>query len=107
MAKKKEMKVSEARILVYLSQVSNLKKSLEDISSKLSTDYIYTIRILKDMVGKNWLFKHKFGRKMFYDLRLNAPIEMARELLTGEALDEVEEATSQTTLEADIYGMPE
>lgn len=72
------IKQSEARIIVYLSIVPATKKNLINISQKLSMDYGYCIRILNDMAAKGWVFKHKHGRFMAYDLSPSAPIELAK-----------------------------
>ena len=62
------MKQSEARILIYLSQVPNPNKNVSTISSKLQIGYNYLGNLLRDMVNKKWLMKHKLANKMFYDL---------------------------------------
>jgi len=98
MAVKSDIKQSEARILVYLSQVSNLNKDVSSISSKLQIDYGYTLRILEGMRYKKWVFKHKLGRKMFYDLELNSPVDRAKSALSNLDLQEVNEAIRQTKL---------
>ena len=97
-ALKKEIKDSEARILVYLSQVPKPRKSVELISQKLGIDYIYTIRILKEMVLKNWLFKHKLGRHMFYDLTTDAPVDKARNALCPDELQKIIDTSEQLQL---------
>ena len=63
------MKLSEARILVYLKNVSNPLKYARMISIKLSMDYGYMNGILAGMVLKGWLLKHRLENKVFYDLR--------------------------------------
>ena len=75
---KQEIKMSEARILVYLSVVHNTKKNVTSISNKLEMDYSYCMRILQSMTAKGWLFKHKSRRLMFYDLTDKAPVELAK-----------------------------
>lgn len=77
MAKKKEIKQSEARILLYLSQVPNVRKSLTIISTKLDIDYAYCNKILASMIIKGWVFKHRYNHKVFYDLTANAPLDKA------------------------------
>ena len=105
MAKKQLIKISECRILVYLAQVANPMKQLDLISAKLEVDYGYTIRILRGMMLKNWIFKHRLGRRVFYDLSHGAPLEEAKSLLSGEQLKGIELASSQTTLEnKDVMG---
>ena len=63
------MKLSEARILIYLKQVDNTKKFARMISTKLGMDYCYMNGILAGMVLKGWLLKHRLENKVFYDLR--------------------------------------
>lgn len=76
-----KMKKSEARILVFLSNVSNPDKFVTNISRKLGMDYAYLIRILGDMVAKGWLRKHHLEQKVFYDLYSTSPIETAKKIL--------------------------
>ncbi len=111
MALKKEIKGSEARILVYLSLVSKPMKSVELISQKLEIDYIYTIRILKEMVLKGWLFKHKLSRNMFYDLTRDAPVSKARDSLSSDEVQKVMDNSKQAELTEEekniLNGSPE
>lgn len=72
------IKQSEARIIIYLSMVPATKKNLTTISQKLGIGYNYCIVILNDMIRKEWIFKHKHGRFMSYDLTPNAPVELAK-----------------------------
>ena len=103
MALKKEIKVTEARILVYLSQVSNNNKSLDMISAKLGIDYSYCIRTLKVMVIKGWVFKHRFQKFMYYDLTGLAPTVAARESLCPVDLQAVLDLTAIKDKEANTY----
>ena len=75
------MKYSEARILVYLSQVHNPDKFVRKISTKLRMDYGYLGRLLYEMMNKKWLKKHRLENKVFYDLRANAPLKEAKKML--------------------------
>lgn len=77
---KKEIKESEARILVYLSIVDNTRKHVRAISHKLGIGYSYLLGVLQDMTAKGWLIKHPYRRHMFYDLTDKAPLESAVKL---------------------------
>lgn len=59
MANKQEMKVSEARIIIYLSQTKITEHYVGCISLKLNIDYGYTLRILAGMCLKEWLRRDK------------------------------------------------
>ncbi|MEA1877254.1 MAG: hypothetical protein U9N86_10355 [Bacteroidota bacterium] len=59
MANKKPIKLSEARILIYLNNTHRALHFVRKISSKLKIDYGYTIRILMDMIEKEWLCREK------------------------------------------------
>jgi len=67
MALKKEIKTSEARILVLLSQVSDLNKYARAITSKLDIDYSYGLGILGRMVEKGWLKKIRSTKYAVYE----------------------------------------
>ena len=77
------MKQSEARILIYLSQVPNPQKYKAQISTKLNITYSYLNGLLRDMVHKNWLRKHRLQVKMFYDLTQTGHtlLKLAKEVL--------------------------
>jgi len=62
------MKKSEARIIVYLSQVLPHKRNVSTVSSKLDIGYTYLGNLLRDMLNKNWLRKQPLRNKMFYSL---------------------------------------
>ena len=49
MANKQDMKVSEARILIYLNQTDKELQYLGMISRKLKIDFAYCLKILKSM----------------------------------------------------------
>lgn len=73
-----EIKESEAKILMYLSVVPSTKKNLINICQKLDMNYGYGIVVLREMNGKGWVFKHKRGRFMAYDLTPKAPLDLAK-----------------------------
>ena len=77
------MKLSEARILAYLKNVSNPLKFARMISTKLGMDYCYMNGILAGMVLKGWLLKHRLENKVFYDLRdgNHDRIEQAKQIM--------------------------
>jgi len=71
MANKKPIKLSEAKILVFLENAHQSLHFVRKISSKLSMDYGYTIKILIDMYEKEWLFRDKSAAnptRTFYHL---------------------------------------
>lgn len=80
MAKKQEIKQSEARILFYLSVVHPTRKYVQAISDKLELNYAYLLNILNSMYAKGWLTKHSHKRYMFYSLTPKAPLEQAKTL---------------------------
>ena len=81
LAEKVLIKNSEARILVYISMVNNHNKGLSQISVKLNMEYGYCIRILREMIAKKWVYKHRRGIKVSYDITRKAPVKEAREVL--------------------------
>jgi len=99
MSHTREIKDSEARILIFLSQVRGEFKSVDMISAKLNIDYSYTIRILKSMVIKGWLFKHPYDNFMFYDLSHFAPVEKAKQVLSTESYQRVLDIAAQSKIE--------
>jgi len=77
------MKKSEARILTYLSQVSNENKYATKISAKLEIDYNYLLRILASMVTKGWLKRIESQRKVSYEITNKAPLDKARTTISS------------------------
>lgn len=76
------MKLSEAKILIFLSQVQNTDKYLGNISTKLKMDYAYCIRILKQMQANGWIKPAvRVSGKSYYSLYSTAPIEQAKKVL--------------------------
>ena len=80
MAKKQPIKLSEARILIYLDNVKAQFKYVGSIASKLHIDYGYILQILKDMHEKGWIRKEHQGLKSYYFNTKLAPIKAAKEL---------------------------
>lgn len=97
---KKDIKNSEARILVYLKNVHVSRAYVTSIAAKLDLDYSYAMRILQAMVGKGWLRKQKSRRFMFYMLTAQAPLELALNSFNSDILQRSLE--SYKTPEEDI-----
>lgn len=74
-----KLKISEARILVFLKQVPKPERFARNISTKLDMDYGYGIRILKAMVEKGWLSTHRLDNKVFYNTESKAMLTKAKE----------------------------
>jgi len=70
MAKKQELKISEARVLIFLDTANKAYKYKVEMSSKLSMDYGYLSKILNDMQQKEWIKRHRSlsMNKVFYEL---------------------------------------
>ena len=81
MANKQTIKTSEARILVFLSNVSAPIRYASQISFKLNIEYGYLIRILKGMVHNQWITPIRRANKIFYEVNSSAPLKLANELL--------------------------
>lgn len=77
------MKVSEARILVYLDQVSPWLRYANKISEKLKMHYAYTHKLLKEMVEKGWVNKHHLENKILYIITTDAPLEESKSILAS------------------------
>ena len=82
MTTKQPIKLSEAKILVYLNQVHLRHKYIAKIASKLQMDYVYCLRILKQMNEKGWIRKEQSRTKSFYLNTNNSPIQKAKELIS-------------------------
>lgn len=88
MAKKKLLKKSEARIIVYLNQVDIKLRYAMNIAAKLDMDYGYLSKIINAMLIKGWLKTAKglSTNKVFYTLSAsgNNLVEQAKSLLQGD-----------------------
>ena len=62
------MKVSEARIILYLYTADKQKKYATLISRKLKIDYSYVNRLLNEMEGKQWIKSYPSRTKIFYSV---------------------------------------
>ena len=75
------LKLSEARIMVYLENADKSLRYARAISYKLNMDYGYLIRMLGNMYNKEWIGKHDSSNKVLYHLNKIAPIEKAKEYI--------------------------
>lgn len=75
----REMKLSEARILVFLDNFNKEQRFASLISSKLDIDYCYTMQILKKMEAKRWVASKQFAVKRYYFLTDVTPLKQAKE----------------------------
>jgi len=78
------MRKSEAKILIYLSQVETRHKYLSRMALKLDIDNSNCCRTLHKMLEKKWIRedRHFQGHKrVFYFVTPEAPIQEAKELM--------------------------
>lgn len=73
----KKLKLSEAKILIFLYNAELRYRYATQIGAKLCIDYIYLNRILKGMVTRRWLGSVKRENKRFYHLLQRAPLDRA------------------------------
>lgn len=97
MAKKKALKESEARLLLYISQVNIPMNTIDIISIKLDIDYGYCRRLLKAMRFKNWIISEKYSRKTYYRTTKLAPLDKARARLSSDKIQDISNAASEQT----------
>ncbi len=76
-----KIKISEARILVYLENVSKIKRFASLISAKLGIEYGYCLRVLKTIQMKGWVSIQQTAVKKHYFLTTKAPIKEAKDRL--------------------------
>lgn len=86
MATKKEVKNSEARIMLKLHMIPALDSFTRKLSLTLDIDYNYIITILKGMKHKGWVVSYESHNKTFYHLTPEAPISKAKTILAGGGL---------------------
>ena len=65
---KQDLKISEARIIIFLNQVDDNLRHSSGISTKLKMDYSYARKIIADMLDKQWIKKHQTGIRTIYFL---------------------------------------
>ncbi len=82
MRKKEFLKKSEARIIIYLNGCANFAKSGSRISETLKMDYIYLMKLLREMYNRGWLKSHQYQQRSYYEITEHAPVEKAKEILT-------------------------
>ncbi len=83
MAHKQKLKVSEARILVYLSSIDPRLRFVKAISNRLDMDYPYCLGILGRMHAKGWLKKEEGALKHYYHvISTEAPLKKAEEMMS-------------------------
>jgi len=80
-SRKQDLKVSEARILVYLNQADGRLRTLLKISSKLDIDYSYANKIISVMISKRWIYKERGTLRPYYHISVNAPLKEAKQVL--------------------------
>ena len=83
MRKKEFMKKSEARIIIYLSNVDNYAKSGSRISEKLKIDYIYIMKVLREMYQKGWVKVHEYNQTTYFEPTMKTPVKEAKKRLTN------------------------
>ena len=84
MAHKRPIKLSEARIIVYLEEVAKTKRFVGAISAKLDIDYGYVLKILDQMRAKQWVRREHYATKSHYFLTLKTPIQEAKEVVSND-----------------------
>ena len=83
MALKQRLKLSEARILVYLAHIENGQRFIKAVSNKLDMDYPYTHSLMQRMHAKGWLKKEEGPLKHYYHVkRFSAPLKKAEEVVS-------------------------
>ena len=78
------MKLSEARILVYLSVAKKRLTYGMKIAAKLKMDYKYCLEVIGMMVEKGWVIRDSFPIKTYYCLTKKAPLEDAKNTILME-----------------------
>lgn len=88
---KKELKTSEARILIYLSQAEPQTRYLMAISFKLEIEYNYLARIMRGLQIKELVQQGNsmIKNKKFYDLTEHglSKLDTARRRLSADGLE--------------------
>lgn len=57
------MKMSEARILVYLNNADKPLRYAKKMSEKLDIEYKYLLNVLGAMIEKGWIAYYRLGQK--------------------------------------------
>src|SRR3990167_8690465 len=82
MRKTEFIKKSEARVLIYLSQAENNLKHGGSISDKLKIDYIYLMKLFREMYQKGWVKVHQYNSRTYFDVTETAPLEEAKKKIS-------------------------
>ena len=83
MATKQRLKLSEARILVYLSKIEPRFRFIKAVSNRLDMDYPYTHSLMQRMHAKGWLKKEEGALKHYYHvISTEAPLKKAEEVVS-------------------------
>lgn len=84
MAKKQELKLSEARVLILLDGANEQVKYTQGISTKLDIGYNYLLQIIDGLLKKGWVRKYHMKRKTFWSLSTKGKdmVELAKETIT-------------------------
>lgn len=88
MTNTKTITESEARILIFLDNVSDRYKYPTHISAKLRLDYSYTVRMLRAMEVQGWVRGTKREQKTFYELMEEVPLQEAVSITMAQTLTE-------------------
>ena len=75
------MKLSEARILMYLNQVKTRESTIKLMSYKLKIDFSYVCKIMDDMVARGWVKKMRYPLYTYHKLYKKAPTKVAVKVL--------------------------
>ena len=65
---KQRLKLSEARILVYLSKIEPRFRFIKAVSNRLDMDYPCTHSLMQRMHAKRWLKKEEGPIKHYYSI---------------------------------------
>ena len=75
------MKLSEARIILYLNQVRTRESTIKLMAYKLKIDFSYVCKIIDDMIERKWIKKMKFPVYTYHKLYSRAPTKEAVKVL--------------------------
>jgi DNA-binding MarR family transcriptional regulator len=84
--KKQEMTGTEARIMIYLSQVKSPLRYGLAIANKLKIEYGYCLRVISQMHSKEWLRFEEYGTRKYWFVKKISLLEQAREIANGKQL---------------------
>ena len=80
---KERIKLSEAKILIYLEVAEDRFKYARFISSKLKIEYNFLLGRLREMKDKGWLRSIRREQRKYYELNKAAPLEKAKEVYSN------------------------